>query len=251
MQPAISDRRLDVTGLVNIRDLGGLRTAAGRCVRRGQVFRSDSLVGLTDEGADALLNAHGVRLVIDLRTPQECAREGRGPLAQHDVGYLNLPLEPQAALNEAEAAAGKATNLLDDYLAHLRLSGDRIVNAFRALAQPGTLPALVHCTAGKDRTGIVTALLLDLLDVEREAVVEDYAATGPAMAVVLERIRASEFFRANGLAGAPTWIFEARPETMRAFLATVDEEYGGTPSWARARGLADEDLEALRAALVE
>jgi protein tyrosine/serine phosphatase len=249
--PASPDgRALVVSGLVNIRDLGGL-AAGDRSVRPGRLLRSDSLGGLTDAGVDMLLEQVGVRLVVDLRTPEECRREGIGPLASHGVGYRNIPLEPQSALNEADVAAGKATNLLDDYLAHLAVSGAELIEGFELVADPGNAPTLVHCTAGKDRTGIFIGLLLDLLGVARDEVVDDYAATAANMLPVLERIRSSPFFQSNGLASAPAWIFEAEAETMRSFLRTVDERYGGVAAWTRQMGARPGLVDDLRASLLQ
>ena len=248
---ASAGRDLLVGGLVNIRDLGGLPTRDGRRVRTGQLLRSDSLGGLTDDGVTMLTRTVGVRLVLDLRTPEECRREGIAPLGSFGVGYRNVPLVPQSALTEQDAAAGLATNLLDDYLAHLDVSGGVLIEGFEMLAGGAALPAVVHCTAGKDRTGIFVGLLLDLLEVEREEIVADYAATAPNMVTVLERIRSSAFFQANGLAQAPSWIFEAEPETMRSFLQVVDERFGSSQAWAEQAGARPDLVRDLQAALLE
>ena len=108
----------------------------------------------------------------------------------------------------------------------------------------------MHCTAGKDRTGVLVALLLDLLGVEREQVVADYTQTTANMPGILDRIRASAFFQGNGLAAAPAWIFESEPETMRAFLHHMDTEHGGTQRWAVAGGLSPQAVIRLRTALL-
>lgn len=245
-QCAQGDRAIAVEGLANIRDLGGLRTVDGRRVRRRRVVRSDNLCGLTDSGVSTMLGGAGLGMILDLRTEEEVAREGRGPLADAAVRYVNIPLQSQAALNMEEATAGRATTLLDDYLAHLEASGPKLVAGLSLLADEGNLPAVVHCTAGKDRTGVVTALLLDLLGVEREAIVADYAETAPAMESVLEQIRASSFFQSKGLADAPTWIFEAKPETMRAFLETLHTRHGGAAAWVQQQGMPAGTVERIR-----
>ena len=243
--------RLAIGGLVNVRDLGGLPTVDGLRVAARRLIRSDNLVGLDEAGVEAILEDLGIRLIIDLRTRRECDREGGPPHDLRGVRYVNLPFEPQGAISAEDVAAGKATNLLDDYLAHLRVSGQVLLESFEILAGPDSLPAVVHCTAGKDRTGIFVALLLDLLGVAPEAIVADYAATAPNMARVLDRIRASPFFQETGLASAPDWIFEAPPETMRAFLQRLHEDHGGAAAWALERGMRRETISALRAALLE
>ena len=246
-----ADRALAVGGLVNVRDLGGLPTVDGLRIAARRIIRSDSLFGLSEHGAAAMRDDVGIRLIVDLRTDLECEREGGPPAALGSVRYLHRPLEPQGALNDADVAAGKATNLLDDYLAHLEISGHTLLDSFELLAAPDSLPAVIHCTAGKDRTGIFVALLLDLLGVEPEAIVADYAATAPNMALIIDRIRASVFFQEAGLATAPAWIFEAPPEVMEAFLRRLYDEYGGAAGWARRLGMADDAIAALREALLE
>ncbi|MGY1809520.1 tyrosine-protein phosphatase [Blastococcus sp. SYSU D00669] len=246
-----ASRALVVDGLLNVRDLGGLTTGDGRRVRRGRVVRSDNLRGLTDDGAVALVRDLAPRLVVDLRTEQECAREGRGLAEVPDVRYVNLPLQPKAALSPEQVAAGLATNLVDDYVLQLRDNGELLLAAVELLAAEGALPAVVHCTAGKDRTGVLVALLLELLGVEREQVVADYAATTANMPAILARIRSSPFFRGNGLAAAPEWIFGSEPGTMRAFLARLDDEFGGVERWAVGAGLPAGAVQRLRAELLE
>lgn len=248
---AASGRNLQVGGLVNVRDLGGLPTRDGRRIAAGRLVRSDSLGTLTDDGVKVLTRQLGVRQVVDLRTPEECRREGISPLGLLGVRYRNVPLTPQSALTEDDVAAGKATNLRDDYLAHLDVSGLVLIEGFELLTDEDALPAVVHCTAGKDRTGIFVALLLDLLGVDREAIVTDYAATAPNMATVLDRIRSSPFFRSNGLATAPSWIFAAEPETMDAFLEVVDDRFGGAAAWAAQAGARPSLVADLHAALLE
>lgn len=246
-----ADRALQVDGLLNVRDLGGLTTPSGRRVRRGRVIRSDNLRGLTDEGVVALVQDVRPRLVVDLRTEAECEREGRGLAHVEGLRYVNVALTPKAALDEAQIAAGLATNLYDDYVLQIRDNSAQLVSGLRLLAADDHLPAVVHCTAGKDRTGVLVALLLDLLGVEREQVVADYAQTTSNMPGILARIRASPFFRANGLAAAPEWIFSSEPETMRDFLAWLDTEHGGSEQWALRHGLPSEAIARLRSTLLE
>ncbi len=246
-----TDRALSVDGLLNVRDLGGLTTPDGRRVRRGLVVRSDNLRGLTDEGAVALVRDLRPRLVLDLRTEAECEREGCGLSHVEGVGYVNVALTPKAALSQEQVAAGLATDLYEDYVLQILDNGAQLVAALELLAADGHLPAVVHCTAGKDRTGVVIALLLELLGVDRKQVVADYAETTANMPGILARIRASPFFRSNGLAGAPDWIFGSDPDTMRRFLAWLDAEHGGAEQWALRRGLPAPAVARLREELLE
>src|SRR3954453_18752876 len=113
-------RALVGDGLTNVRDLGGLTIPDGRCARAGRIVRSDNLRGLTDDGAVTLVRDLAPRLVVDLRSEAECAREGRGLANVAHVLSVNLPLQPKAALSPEQAAAGLATNLFDDYVLQMR-----------------------------------------------------------------------------------------------------------------------------------
>lgn len=244
-------RAITVPGLLNVRDLGGLTTAHGQRVRSGHVIRSDNLRGMTDQGASSFFRTFRPRLVIDLRTEDECAREGRGLAHVPELRYVNVALQPKAAISPEQVAAGLATNLYDDYRLQIRDNGQLLLHGLDLLSREDHLPAVVHCTAGKDRTGVLVALLLDLLGVRREQVVADYTETTKNMPAVLDRIRASPYFRSTGLTVAPDWLFCAEPETMAKFLAWLDDTHGGSERWARAGGLSGKAVARLRANLLE
>ena len=239
--------RLD--GLMNVRDLGGLRTPGGRRVRPRQVIRSDNPKGLTEHGQGELATMVGPSLVIDLRTTVEADREGY--LIAHDPArVVNLPMQPQSGVTPAQIRAGAADNLVDDYLRQLDVNANSLVEALRLIADPDNRPVVVHCTAGKDRTGLLVAMLLEILGVDRDAIVADYHLSMGNMAPIVERIRAADVFQENGLASAPMWIFEAHPETMRAFLVEMTRRHGSAEVWALANGLTPEEIVRLRADLL-
>jgi protein-tyrosine phosphatase len=170
---------------MNFRDLGGYPAAGGRVVRTGLVFRSDGLHALT-EGDCGVITGLGLRTVFDLRRDRERERQpsvahtdgleatilaigDRGPVAQQPE-LLDMVLSGE--LPEADDAfmVGEYVRMLDDHAADFgQLLG--------SLAEPGALPALFHCTAGKDRTGLAAALLLLGLGVDREIVLDDYELT--------------------------------------------------------------------------
>lgn len=243
-------RTLAIEGLLNMRDLGGLSTPDGRVVRPGRVLRSDNLGGLTEAGTDRLMAQLDPRLVVDLRTAVECTREGRGLAGVDRVRYENLVLTPKGAITPEQVAQGLATTLIDDYLLQVRDNAGVLVQVLTLLAEPGSLPAVVHCTACKDRTGITAALLLELLGVERKQVVADYAETTANMPGILARIRATPFFHDTGLAQAPSWIFGSEAATMSALLAHLDIEHGGTLGWALEAGMDPDVPHRLRHAML-
>lgn len=240
---------LRVDGLMNVRDLGGIRAADGRIVRSRQVIRGDNPRALTDRGQQDLADL-APAVIVDLRIHIEVAREGYTIL--HDpVRVVNLPMLPQSGINDEQIAAGAADNLVDDYMRQIEVNAESIVTALRLIADPANRPVFVHCTAGKDRTGIVVAMLLSILGVDDEVIIADYHVTTKNMAPVLERIRTAPVFKENGLAYAPDWIFASDPETMRDFLHRMRAAHGSAEQWALVNGLTPEEIDRLRSTLLD
>jgi protein-tyrosine phosphatase len=245
--PSAEELRID--GLVNARDLGGLVARDGRAVRHRQVIRCDNPKSLTEQGQADLAQVVAPALVIDLRMQLEVHREGY-TIGHDPVRIVNLPMLPQSGINQEQLDAGMADNLVDDYLRQIDVNAESVVGALRLIADPANRPVVVHCTAGKDRTGIVVAMLLDILGVDHEAIVADYHVTSGNMAPILERIRDAQVYQDNGLATAPMWIFESRPETMREFLARMTEIHGGAEQWALSHGVSPQEIAGLRSTLL-
>ena len=238
-----------IDGLHNARDLGGHSAKDGRTVRSRQVIRSDNLIGLTDQGEADLIRLVGPRTVVDLRMVSETDALGY-ELSDAGVSILKRPMTPQSGATPEQLAAGGADNLVDDYLRQVEVNADSIIATLELIAEPANRPVIIHCTAGKDRTGIVVAILLSILGVADEDIVADYHVTTINMAPIVDRIRAASVYRDNGLAAAPQWIFDSEPETMRAFLAELQVRYGSAEAWAIAKGLPPETVVALRDSLL-
>jgi protein-tyrosine phosphatase len=237
-------RWLALDGAVNVRDVGGLPLAGGGATRPGVLMRSDNLQGLSERDV-AQLQARGMRLVVDLRTASEIELEGPGPLVGR-VEIRHRSLHPEAGVRtDALIGADIAeTSMVRLYLRYLRDRPDSIVAALEDVAHGDGL-AIVHCAAGKDRTGMVVALALSAVGVERHAVVADYAATGERIGAVLDRLRASATYAAD-LDGMPDDVHVPHPETMARVLAMLDQRHGGPAGWLREHGF---DAAPLRARL--
>ncbi len=161
------ERVLPLAGARNLRDLGGYPTVDGRRTRWRILFRADGLHRLEPEGRTALLAA-GVRTVVDLRRDDE-SREHPNPFAGvPEVRYARISLQDVPLEQLAELSS-----LEDVYRSILENGRAQVADVFRALFAPGALPGVFHCTAGKDRTGIIAALVLSAAGVPEEVVVED------------------------------------------------------------------------------
>lgn len=238
------DRRVALEGSFNFRDLGGYPTVDGAQTRPGRLYRSDGLQQLTGDDV-AELRRRGLATIVDLRTEEELARWGRGPLEAEPIRWEHLSIITNA---DGEAVAAPATDdLAARYLWYLQVGGPAVIRALRILADPEGGPAVFHCAAGKDRTGVLAALILSAVGVERAAVVADYTDTQANLAPILERLAANP---PPGHVPAPPSRLTVDPGTMERFLAGMDEHHGGAARWMATAG-GDPDLpDRLRAVLV-
>ena len=252
---------IELEGAVNVRDLGGLPTSDGGTTVAGRLLRSENLQELSPGDVSRLVDEIGLTTVVDLRSTNEVAIEGPAPLdalpgvrhAHHPVlkEFLDVSDTVKAAL-VTEAAESDRARYPDDpmcghYLGYLENRPEQVVGALRSVATaPGA--AIVHCAAGKDRTGVLVALALTVAGVEPDAIVADYAASEERIEAIIERLARSKMY-AGGVNGTPVRAHAPRAETMKAFLEQLDGRYGGAEAWAAANGLTIEELEQLRAKL--
>jgi protein tyrosine/serine phosphatase len=236
-------------GVYNLRDLGGLPTEDGGTTRTGRLFRSDSLQSVTAEGATLLHDTLGVRSLLDLRGEDEVVSEGRGLLAERDVRYVNLPLVQEDGTLVSYLEDGRTVDLVPRYLSYLDSPGRTMLRAIELLSDAATSPTVFFCAAGKDRTGVLSALVLRIAGVEAEAVVDDYLLSAESAEVILrERLMGSPAY-AHNIATLPREVYTAEAATMRRFLAALDERYGGAEQWALEQGVAPAVISRVRAAL--
>lgn len=240
------DRTIVLAGCFNFRDLGGYPTADGRRVRWRQVFRSDALHHLTAHDVARLRDEVGLGTVIDLRSSGELDSEGRGPLAAEKVAFHHLPLFES---NASRAAPPPERRLVDLYVRMADFAKGPIGRVLTMLAAVDA-PAVYHCAAGKDRTGVVSAILLSLLGVPDEMIVADYAVTKERLDAIVARLMSTRGYQPT-LDTLPPDSMHAEPETMVGFLLRLRERYGSAEGYAASAGVADDAIARLRARLIE
>jgi protein-tyrosine phosphatase len=267
-------RWVRLEGTTNMRDLGGLPTVDGGRTRSGRVLRSDNLQTLTPGDVQVLVDEVRLREVIDLRTTAEILLEGRGPLrAVPQVVHRHFSLLPERghhtdvfAVEEdevPEVPEGWLESLLprsapdhaqDEppgvraYLGYLHDRGDAVVGAVRALASARDGASVVHCAAGKDRTGVVVALSLSVAGVPHEEIVADYAMTAEIIDALVAKLAASPTYAAD-MEHRDVALHTPRAETMARVLSLLDERHNGPAGWLREQGFGEDEQAALRARL--
>ncbi|MBT97893.1 MAG: hypothetical protein CL902_04615 [Dehalococcoidia bacterium] len=241
------ERRIGLEGAVNFRDLGGYPTTDGRSVKWRRLFRSDSPSSLTDADVQVITGNLGVVSVVDLRSNGGAtSNDGRGLLAEAGIGYHQYPfLEGRGAL---PPTSGEEVDkrLTDMYQWILLNSGGLIAQAFAALAQPVNQPALFHCSAGKDRTGVLAATILDVLGVGREDVVQDFLETNVVIDGILERLKAMPGFAHSTREG-----IMAPREAIEKYLDVTHSEFGGSEAYLLHHGVQQSVIDGFRESMLE
>ena len=251
---------IELQGAVNVRDLGGLPTEDGRETVTGRLLRADNLQELSPADVETLVRDIGLTTVVDLRSTAEVASEGPAPLDRvPGVQRIHHPVLPEIGSATDVVADVLLTRTEQDhsrypddpvcghYLGYLEDRPDEVVGALRDIARADGA-AVIHCAAGKDRTGVVVALALAAAGVRPQAVVADYAASGERTGALIARLRRSPTY-APDIDSKPSDSHRVRPETMAAFLEQMGARHGGAARWLADHGFSPEDLRLLRAKL--
>jgi len=259
-----AERLVPLEGTLNFRDLGGYRTADGRQVRWGRVFRSDALGKLTD-GDLTYLERLGVRLVCDFRDDHETERAPSRVPQHPEVRIERFPIGAGADTDDVSGRREGLTDMVlagslgevsaemlgDFYVGMLESRSEPLVAVLERVADPANHPLVFHCTAGKDRTGVLAAMLLSVLGVDEATILDDYELTdryrtphriaevAPKLAaagVDLDKVRA---------------LFSAERAVLARTLGTIDERYGSVPAFLTDKaGMAPATLDQLRQVLL-
>lgn len=241
---------IELTAPVNLRDLGGIAIAGG-ALRDGVAIRTDDLAYVTGDVAASLVEG-GLTAVIDLRSPLEVSITGRGPLADYPISYHHLPLIADVARSSPATPEGFSHEGMGQmYLGMIAGAAPQLVTALNVIAYtPGA--TAFHCAAGRDRTGVLAAVLLLALGAADDDIVADYARTGENMVAIMERNRPvmGAMWKALGFdfdEPDVTGLMEGSMEVaMRLVLETLREEHGDPLAPLRAAGLSDATITRLR-----
>ncbi len=237
-------RILQWEGSYNSRDLGGLPLAGGGETARGRLIRADLLGGLTDAGREALLD-YGVRTIIDLRSAEELARNATVDFDGR-TRTVHIPVIDDFA--PVDAALGDQPGWTEVYTVFLNHAPQGFGRALSAVAAAPPGGVLFHCHSGKDRTGLIAALLLHLAGVDRETIAADYALSQTCLWPKYEELVAE----AGGEENVEHWYKPlTAPETMLETLAYLDSRYGGVEAYLRQGGVSDQEMALLRQRLAE
>ena len=246
MDAAPYPRNLTFSTTFNFRDVGGYAGDQGRTVQWRRLFRSDSLHAL-DDADTAAFTALGVRTVVDLRRPFEVERHGRVP----HLDGLDYRLHTIEHLDWDEVDHGPDIAherwLADRYLDFASDGRVGLADTLGVIADADRAPVVVHCMAGKDRTGVVCALTLSLLGVSDDDIAADYALTTVAIEPMTRSLRAKHPDLVDGKAH----MFDSPEGAMRIFLADLRARHGSVESYARDIGITDAQLTALRRHLLD
>ena len=244
------ERHFPFEGCFNFRDIGGYLNQDGRRVKKGLYFRAGRQDRMTDKDL-AQLSELNISTQIDLRKQEEVLDQGRGPLEAMGANYINIAVIPEGGSDKLNKLVGDTGISGKRYLGYLEFGPTSWLRLFGILADGENLPVLLHCTAGKDRTGVSTAFLLSVLGVSRDIIEADYLLTN------LDTERQADFIENTvgypegydrekmiSIAGVPR-------DAMKDFLDGVESKWGSAVEYLEKIGVTKEQMEMVRTNFLE
>lgn len=240
-----SERHFAFEGCFNFRDIGGYLTKEGKKIKKGIYFRTGRQDRMSEKDLAELKNLK-ISTQIDLRKPEEILDQGKGPLENMGADYINIPIIPDGGSDQLSRLVGDTGISGKRYLGYLEFGPESWLKIFEILANKDSLPLVLHCTAGKDRTGVSTAFLLSVLGVDRDLIEADYKLTN------LDTERQADFIENSG--GFPEGVDREAmilaagvPEdAMKVFLDGVESRWGSVLGYLEEIGITKNQMNVIR-----
>ncbi|MBJ7271452.1 MAG: tyrosine-protein phosphatase [Ilumatobacteraceae bacterium] len=245
-----SRRLVALEAVHNFRDLGGYPTASGQTTKWQTLFRADGLYRLTPQDAQTVIDL-GIKTVVDLRTTNEVNTRGTFPVKEFPVTFHHLPII-DATWNDGDTPEIEDTVefLVWAYNEMLENAHQKFVSAIDLLGSKEVLPAVFHCAAGKDRTGVLAAFILSILGVPDEVICADYGITERGMKRLLEWAKVKQPELADAYANMPPRFAASDPRAMAVILDSLKKKYGSTQNYLREIGVSEATFTSLRKSLL-
>ena len=243
-------RLIGLEAVHNFRDLGGYPTVTGQVTKWRTLFRADGLYRLTLQDAQTVIDL-GVQTVIDLRTQKEVLNRGTFPVTQFPVNFHHLPII-DATWNDGDTPEIEdvVEFLVWAYREMLDRASDKFADAIKLIAAQDVLPAVFHCAAGKDRTGVLAAFILSILGVPDEIISADYGKTVDGMKRLIEWAKVKQPDLADAYANMPARFAASDPRAMTIVLDGLNTKHGSVQNYLREIGVDEDTFTTLRADLL-
>ena len=245
-----TDRHFPFEGCFNFRDIGGYLNKEGKKIKKGIYFRTGRQDRMSNKDLSELKSLK-ISTQIDLRKPEEILDQGKGPLEQMGAEYFNIPIIPDGGSDHLSRLVGDTGISGKRYLGYLEFGPEPWLKIFEILAYKDSLPLVLHCTAGKDRTGVSTAFLLSILGVNRKVIEADYLLTN------LDTERQADFIESTvgypdgynresmiSAAGVPR-------DAMKVFLDGVESKWGSVIGYLQEVGVTNEQMDMIKKNFLE
>jgi protein-tyrosine phosphatase len=236
-------RHLNFASVTNFRDLGGYKARGGRTVAWRRVYRSGEFSKMTRSDYDRLTGEIGLASVLDLRSTFERERQGMGLLSTAGIRHHPVPFIADGGDQNGDVRRYRDFSSMGEFYVYLVGKpefGRRVIEALEVIAAPENHPLVFHCAIGKDRTGILAAVLLSALGVADKDIIEDYTLSAPYMVELISR-KNIWLEIAIAVKVLPGYFWEAAPESMVMLLTEIRKEHGSAAGYLKAHG-ADSSL---------